>query len=134
MSDFTWYDRSDFACEFTYFSSMGRLQKQICQAIVVTKLNSFAWKKYAEANWSIQYTVTVKTGKDIGGLDSIFSATVGNNVLVKMATTLKLRHSEKDLKRSSSAIFKYSQSADLLAKRVQNTSGGPISKLHMEII
>ena len=77
--------------------------------------------------------VAVKSGKDIGGLDSIFSATVGNNVLVKMATFNEKNGTNKKSplnKQSSRAKLKEiaPDSADMLAKRLDSTSGGPISE------
>jgi len=71
----------------------------------------------------------VKGGKDIGGLDSIFSATVGNNVLVKMATDSANNNKKSPFsKQSSKAQLKEiaPSSADMLAKRLDGGSGGPI--------
>lgn len=69
----------------------------------------------------------MKTGKDIGGLDSIFSATVGNNVLVKMATNLGSNLPASKPATDSSKRIKRASSADLLAKRMESSDGGPIS-------
>lgn len=73
--------------------------------------------------------VLVKADRDIGGIDSIFSATVGNNVLVRMATLTERNKPAGRRKRKKKLSGDFQSSADILARNLNSPgSGGPISK------
>ncbi|XP_067945019.1 sodium- and chloride-dependent glycine transporter 1-like [Watersipora subatra] len=94
-------------------------------ALEVTELESEMTGNDGNSKRVYDRSTSVKVGKDIGGLDSIFSATVGNNVVVKMATSLQ-SNLRKEHQNPLSQKLKYSPSADLLAKRM-DSNGGPIT-------